>query len=217
MNSPSALVSSSWLDDQKVEILTICRDTFDHSDQSALYPYSSTIPKLILTSQNLQRVQNTQKDTCFVYVVNVLRKYQGAYQLLPNHYKSVDYLLVDIVIMSLVVQGFYSHYFELFIKGLWLVLSRQSNVTTISRRSLENRHMLTHDHKCQCPYELDRQQISILRHSQHIIDQCFLFLDSKILLLSLFFLDRRMAIVTMPHYGLGHSAQPRKGCIYIVL
>jgi hypothetical protein len=37
--------------------------------------------------------------------------------------------------------------------------------------------------------ELDRQRVSSLGHSQHIIDQRFLFLSGEVLLLGAFLLD----------------------------
>jgi hypothetical protein len=59
MHSPGAAVGRSRPNNEGVEIPTVCKDALDRRDQGALDPYTPIITELILTYQNLERIQYT--------------------------------------------------------------------------------------------------------------------------------------------------------------
>jgi hypothetical protein len=76
----------------------------------------------------------------------------------------------------------------IFLVRAFLGVGRCPVATGISD-NLESRCSSTYDNKRQVSQKLDRQRVSSLGHSQHIIDQRFLFLKGGVLLLGAFSLD----------------------------
>ena len=71
MSCPSAPVGGSRPNDQRVEILTIGRDIFYCSDQGSFYTCPSMCLQLMLAYEDLERVEDTEKNTCLIHVVYI--------------------------------------------------------------------------------------------------------------------------------------------------
>jgi hypothetical protein len=72
VSCPSAPMCSSRPNNQRVEIPTVCRDRLYRCNQSMFHACSPVSLQLILTHEDLEQVEDAQKDTCLIYIVCVL-------------------------------------------------------------------------------------------------------------------------------------------------
>jgi hypothetical protein len=151
MSCLSAPVGGSRPNDQRVEIPTVGRDTLYCSDQGSFYTCPSMCLQLMSAYEDLERVKDTKKNTCLIYVVYIFGENYRARQLFSNYGEPVYNFIVYMTIMSILIYCFHSHNFKLwvaFTEGLWPILSRRFDVVTIGRGNLENGGTLKHDNMC---------------------------------------------------------------------
>jgi hypothetical protein len=101
--------------------------------------------------EDLERVEDTKKNTCLIYVVCIFGENYRARQLFSNYGKPVYNFIIYMTIMSILIYCFYLHCFKLwvaFIEGLWPILSRRFDIITIRRGNLENGRTLKYNNMC---------------------------------------------------------------------
>jgi hypothetical protein len=127
--------------DQRVEIPTVCRDTLYSSDQGLFYTCSSMCLQLMPAYEDLEWVEDTERNTCLIHTICIFGKNYRARQLLYNDCELVYNFIIYMTIMSIPIYCLHSHSFKLwvaFTEGLWPILSRRFDIVAISRGNLEN-------------------------------------------------------------------------------
>ena len=101
--------------------------------------------------EDLERVEDTEKNTCLIYVVCIFGENYRARQLFSNYGEPVYNLIIYMTIMSIPIYCFYSHSFKLwvaFTEGRWPILSRKFDIVAIGRGNLEDGGTLKHNNMC---------------------------------------------------------------------